>query len=222
MVLLEKSLPGPECLLKEKELQAGNYRCGDVLKRLKDDFKNKCYICEYKEPVTINVEHFKPHNGDKELKFDWSNLFWACAHCNNTKLNTYTNLLNCTNEDDQVDRKLKYLFNPFPFEKVEILLINKSQKAKNTRDLLKAVFNGTTKLKTIEASNLRNKLLDEVMEFQQLLVEYFKDHYGIEQKELFKAKIIGHLNRGSNFTAFKRWIIWNNQKLIEAFDNYID
>jgi len=80
MIYFEKSQPAPECLEKEKSKKSGNYKCAGVLKRLKDDFKNKCYICESKAPTTINVEHFKSHQGDSDLKFDWNNLFWSCGH----------------------------------------------------------------------------------------------------------------------------------------------
>ena len=75
MVFQEKSQPAPPCLAKEKQKATGDYKCGDVFERTKTDFKNKCYICENKEPITINIEHFRPHKGDKKLKFDWNNLF---------------------------------------------------------------------------------------------------------------------------------------------------
>lgn len=75
MVYIEKSQPAPKCLDKEKNKANGDYRCASVLDRIKNDFRNKCYICEYKEPVSINIEHFRPHKGDKNLKFDWNNLF---------------------------------------------------------------------------------------------------------------------------------------------------
>ena len=64
-----------------KSQPAGDYKCGDVLELLKNDFKNKCYICECKESlISRNTEHFIPHKGDKNLKFDWNNLFWSCSH----------------------------------------------------------------------------------------------------------------------------------------------
>ncbi|HEY5125388.1 MAG TPA: HNH endonuclease, partial [Ignavibacteria bacterium] len=110
MVYLEKSQPAPDCLEIEKAKANGNYRSAEVLNRLKNDFKNKCYICEYKEPVTINVEHFRPHKGNKDLEFDWNNLFWACGHCNNIKLAKFDNILNCTDLTHNIEKKLKYVF----------------------------------------------------------------------------------------------------------------
>ncbi len=222
MVYFEKSQPAPDCLEIEKAKANGDYKCANVLERIKIDFKNKCYICEYKEPETINVEHFRPHEGDKGLKFDWNNLFWSCSHCNNTKLAKYENILNCTNLIHDIENKLKYIFKPFPFEHVQIIELDNEPETLITKDLLIAVYNGTTKLKTIESANLRNKLLEEIMNFQGLLVDYFRDTNSVEDLEYFLIKIRGHIHRGSNFTAFKRWIILENEKLKDEFEKHFD
>ena len=222
MVHYKRSLPAPACLETEKAKANGDYKCGNVLDRLKTDFKNKCYICEYKEPETINVEHFVPHEGNNDLKFDWNNLFWSCGHCNNTKLNSYHSILNCTVETENVDSDLKYIFKPFPFEIVEIETIVDNARTQTTKDLLMAVYNGTTKLKTIESANLRDKLLDEILDFQQALVDYFQDTNSAHDREYFLIKIRGHLSRGSSFTAFKRWIIKENERLRDEFEHYFE
>ncbi|SHJ74969.1 TIGR02646 family protein [Hymenobacter daecheongensis DSM 21074] len=222
MVYFEKSQPAPACLALEKVKANGDYKCDNVLERIKADFKNKCYICECKEPAAINVEHFIPHEGDNDLKFDWNNLFWSCSHCNNTKLARYKNILNCTNSSHDIESKLKYIFKPFPFETVQIIALDDCPEALMTRDLLVAVYNGTTRLKMIESANLRNKLLEEIMDFQRFLCDYFKDTNTQEDKNYFLIKIRGHIHRGANFTAFKRWIILENQKLKDEFEEYFD
>ena len=222
MLYFEKSQPAPYCLENEKNKVNGDYKCDDVLDRIRNDFKNKCYICEYKEPETINIEHFIPHQGNIDLKFDWNNLFWSCSHCNNTKLSNFINLLNCTDANDDIENRLKYKFSPFPFEWVIIEALDNSPETLSTRDLLLNVYNGTTKLKTIESANLRNKLLEEIKDFQDLLCEYFKDIYSDEDLEYFLVKIKGHLNKASNFTSFKRWIVLKNDRLREEFENYFE
>lgn len=222
MVYFEKSQPAPECLEAEKTKVNGDYKCANVLEKIKLDFKNKCYICEFKEPTAINVEHFKPHKGDKDLKFDWNNLFWACTHCNSTKHDSFENILNCTDITHDVESKLKYLFNPFPHENVEIIALDNNPETIQTRDLLNSVYNGTTKLKTIESANLRDKLLDEIMLFQQYLRDYFKESPTEEIKQHYLMKIRSHLNRASNFTSFKRWIVLKNEKLREEFEKYFE
>lgn len=222
MVFFEKSQPAPECLEVEKAKSNGDYKCANVLERIKNDFKNKCYICEYKEPLVINVEHFRPHQGDINLKFNWNNLFWSCSHCNNIKLANYDNILDCTDNTHDVENKLKYIFKPFPYEQVQIIELDNSAETIMTRDLLTAVYNGTTKLKSIESANLRNKLLEEIMDFQRLLFDYFRDTNSQEDINYFLIKIRGHVHRASNFTAFKRWVILENEKLKDEFEKYFD
>ena len=99
MIYFQKYKEFPGCLQieKDKEIQGtkkdGDYKCRCVLRILRDDFKNKCYICERKDIADINVEHFKPHrNKNRDLKFDWNNLFYACGHCNNIKLAQYNDI----------------------------------------------------------------------------------------------------------------------------------
>ncbi len=76
MVYFEKSQPAPPSLLLEKNKNSGTYRTAEVIARLDKDFYSKCYICGQKNPTTINVEHFMPHRGDRDLMFDWNNLFY--------------------------------------------------------------------------------------------------------------------------------------------------
>ena len=63
MVKVERSFPAPESLAEEakKENGRGKYDKPDVIERLKNDFHNKCYICEMKELQDPNVEHLLPH-----------------------------------------------------------------------------------------------------------------------------------------------------------------
>jgi len=218
MVYFEKSQPAPASLAVEKAKAKGSYREQDVLDRLKDDFKNKCYICEYKEPTSIHVEHFTPHKGNKNLMFEWNNLFLSCSHCNSTKHTKYDNILNCTDPSHDVENNLKYIFKPFPFEQVQIEALDGSPKTNNTKELLLAVYNGTTPEKLLESSNLRNKLLDDIMDFQEQLCEYFKSN----GKQPYAMKIEEHLSKTSNFTAFKRWIIKDNPRLKTEFEKFFD
>lgn len=221
MLYFEKSQPAPDCLAIEKQKAYGDYKCGCVLERLKTDFKNKCYICESKAPSTINVEHFKSHQGDKNLKFDWNNLFWSCGHCNNTKLAKFDDILNCTNINDSIENKLNYNFKPFPREKVNIAINSNDNKTLQTQALLLAVFNGTTTLKEIESDNIRDSLLKEIKDFQEWLIEYFETNDNEEKARCLK-KIKKHLNKASAFTSFKRQIIKDNSDLFKEFSHYFD
>ncbi len=222
MIYLPKSQPAPPCLEEEKDKASGTYNCEGVLERLKMDFHNKCYICEDKEPHSINTEHFKPKERYQNLIFEWNNLFYSCSHCNNIKLAKpiYDDILNCTIEDEEVDKKIKYHLNPYPREQAVISANEDSQRVHNTVHLLLAVYNGTTEMKTIESGNLRSKLLSEIRRFQDLLFEYDDDLYNADEKEKVKEKIIRELRPGSNFTAFKRWIL-REHRIGEDFKEYL-
>ena len=54
----------------------------------------------------LPVEHLIPHKGNKDLEFEWNNLFLACPHCNNIKRDKYTPILDCCKVD--VDQKLRF------------------------------------------------------------------------------------------------------------------
>ena len=87
MVKIERSMPAPKSLFTEKAKANGSYEKTDVVEQLRKDFHNKCYICEIDNLQDPQVEHLRPHfNGkNKDLKFDWNNLFWSCGHCNGVK-----------------------------------------------------------------------------------------------------------------------------------------
>ncbi|MFZ2725340.1 MAG: hypothetical protein WAX77_03720 [Methylococcaceae bacterium] len=217
MLYFEKSQPAPECLTIEKQKANGDYKCGCVIERLQTDFANKCYICEDNQATSINVEHFKAHRGNKDLEFDWHNLFFACGHCNNIKLASFEPLLNCTDYNDFETDLLRYLFNPLPFENVIIETLSQENKVINTRELLMAVFNGTTKLKKLESASLRKKLLKEVRKFQDCLIEYYESEEQ-SNKDYYKMQLIKHLHKTSAFTSFKRQIIKDNPSYREFID----
>ncbi len=222
MIFHPKTKTAPPCLEKEKRKASGSYNCPGVLELLKRDFKNKCYICEDKAPHAINTEHFIPHKGNIDLKFDWNNLFYCCAHCNNTKLAKpqFDAILNCTVESDEADRKIKYLIKVIPKEKVKITALVDEPKVHNTVSLLLEIYNGTTPLKKIESGNLRDKLLKEIRHFQDLLFRFYDDSNTAEEQLDFKNKIIRELRASSGFTAFKRWIL-RDSDMAEDFSDYL-
>lgn len=220
MLYFEKSQPAPECLAIEKQKVNGDCKCGCVLERLHTDFKNKCYICEIAEPTSINVEHFKPHRGDINLKFDWNNLFFACTYCNKIKHDKFENILNCTDPNDFINEKLGYKVDPFPIFSVNIDVVVNDSAALATKELLLTVFNGNTKSQKLEAGNLRKILQKELEDFQKNLVNYEVSDF--KEKQDYLKKIEYHLNKASAFTSFKRQIIKDNQRLNQEFGRFIN
>jgi hypothetical protein len=239
MINVIKSQPAPDCLAIEKAKGTrtsvgkngktsikivGDYNCGEVLIRLKNDFHNKCYLCEDKGLTTINTEHFVPHQGDIDLAFDWDNLFSACGHCNNTKLAMLLKLLNCTDSSIKITDLIEFKAFGLPKERFVIKAAqqNPTVETQNTVKLLNSIYSGTTKLKEIESENLRERVSNEVAGFTKHLKKFYK--YGLtqEEKEKYKTKIRRKLSPESPFTAFKIWIIKSNDFYLRDFGSFLN
>lgn len=87
MIKIARSPAAPASLAVEKEKGTNNYRGEDVIRQLYTDFHGKCYLCEIDNLQSIEVEHLKAHHNGKnrDLMFDWNNLFYSCSHCNSVK-----------------------------------------------------------------------------------------------------------------------------------------
>lgn len=193
-----------------------SYNTENVNAALKEVFYGKCYICENKEATSYQIEHLQPHRGEKELKYDWKNLFWVCAHCNNIKLDEYEPILDCTKED--VERIIAFRKKGYfgTEEKLEFIpLIENNESVQNTVALLKAVYYGTTSQKKIEARILRKNLRKSLSRFKEYVREY-QEAEDEEEKEDIGILLRRELKSSSAFTAFKRWLIWDNEMYSEV------
>jgi hypothetical protein len=217
MVYFEKSRPGPDCLAVEKAKKSGTYRCGEVGDRLKSDFKNKCYLCEFHAPTTINVEHFVPHRSkNRDLEFDWDNLFFCCGHCNGTKSSKpkYDDILNCTKVEESPDRHIRFGLigiNATPI----FAAITEEVKVHHTIDLLVEIHAAETMIRKLEAENLVAWLQKEIRKFYKRIDRWFDATD--EEKAQHRLEIISHLQNTSAFTAFKRWIVRDDEMLFAEF-----
>ena len=63
------------------------YDKDDVKKRLREIFNEKCCYCEseVEHITTLHIEHYRPQEKYKWLKFEWSNLLLACPKYNQKK-----------------------------------------------------------------------------------------------------------------------------------------
>lgn len=111
MVKITRSFPAPASLEIEKQKPNGSYREHDVIARLMNDFHGKCYICEQGDLQDPEVEHRLPYLGARypERKFDWSNLFLSCGHCNSIKNNRNYDegIIDCCERDPEESRSFK-------------------------------------------------------------------------------------------------------------------
>lgn len=216
MISIEKK-PVPselEKLVKDTK----NYRHQVVVEKIKSDFNNKCYLCELKESTSINIEHFIPHRGNEDLKYKWSNLYFACSHCNGIKGHRYDNILDPLNDD--IEASINCRMDAVPMAKVIIEGTSDDKKVVNTVNLLDEIYNKCSELagvRTEESRNLRNRLLKELRSFQDSLFIYYDEEELEEDREKAKKEIIKHLRSKSQFTAFKRCLIKEKEIIYEEF-----
>lgn len=200
-----------------------NYRHQSVVDRIKSNFNNKCYLCEIKESTSINIEHFIPHRGSEELKYKWSNLYFACSHCNGIKGHRYDNILDPLNDD--VESFINCRMDAVPMAKVIIERNSSDEKVVNTVNLLDEIYNKcseTAGVRTAESINLRKKLLKELRSFQDSLFVYYDEDELDEDREKARKQIIKHLRSRSEFTAFKRCLVKEKEIIYDEFkDEFI-
>lgn len=205
--------------LDEEKKKGGTYNTPEVNYALNEIFYGKCYICESKNSSSYQIEHLKPHKGDLDLKFDWNNLFWVCAHCNNVKLAKYDSILDCTKEDVDTIISFRKSGHFGQEEKLEFEALDDREETKNTVELLKLVYYGNTPQKTLEAKILRKRLRKELSGFKELVREY-KETEG-EEKEDLAFSLKRELKSSSEFAAFKRWLIRDNKEYYAELFSYL-
>ncbi|MDE7262264.1 MAG: hypothetical protein K2N78_09445 [Oscillospiraceae bacterium] len=75
MVKVERTPAPTASLAIEKQNASGSYTNPNVIEQLSQDFHNKCYLCEVVPPHGIEVEHLRPHGGNKDLSITMNSLY---------------------------------------------------------------------------------------------------------------------------------------------------
>jgi len=194
-----------------------SYSEEDVLNKLREIFYDKCYLCEIKDPTSINVEHFDAHQGNLDKKFDWNNLFYVCVRCNNIKLAKYNNLLDCTNDNVDVFRSIKHLPPHTPYQsKIIIEAIFTDEKTIETAALLDEIFNTEKTInKKITGKYLRKKVFHKYN-------EYLDDELPQTRKDESLERLQVLMSRNQEFSAFIRWVVLEDEYLRELLGASID
>ena len=215
----EKAEKAIESLRREKA-RSGSYNTPEVNAALREMFHGKCYICENKQITSYQIEHLVSHRGNADLKYDWNNLFLACAHCNNTKLDKYEPIIDCTKET--VEALIAFRRTGY-FGTDEKLLFEKLDdriEVENTIKLLQEVYYGSTPQKKMESTILRRMLRKELSAFKEYVREYHEAED--EEKEDLKYLLQKELRDSSPFAAFKRWLIRDNREVYAELLGYIE
>ena len=209
MVKVTRNYPAPKSLAIEKAKSSGRYDKPDVIEKLKQDFNDKCYICEMKGLQDPVIEHLLPHkNGEYiDRKFDWDNLFWSCGHCNGVKNRKEydVGIIDCCKRDPEQ----LLMFDLVEDDVVVCPLAENDKEATLTAKLIYEVFNIQNTGMRIQRSKHRlQKLQEEMNSFYKLLDKYKKFPGNKRHKTMIKV----NLQRESAFAAFKRAYIRKRQK----------
>lgn len=215
----EKSQKAIESLKIEKA-KNGSYNTPEVNAALKEMFHGKCYICEDKESSSYQIEHLIPHRRNIELKYDWNNLFLACAHCNNTKLAKFDPIIDCTKEN--VEELIAFRKKGFFGTDEELIfdMLDSRIETQNTVNLLHEVYYGSTPQKKMGAKIIRKRLRKELSIFKEYVREYKEAED--EEKEDLRCLLQQQLGDSSPFAAFKRWLVRDNKDAYPELLVYID
>lgn len=218
MVKVERTFPAPASLEIESKKASGKYDKPDVIKQLRENFKDKCYICEIKDLQDPEVEHLLPHENGKypERKFDWNNLFWSCGHCNKVKNQEKyaSGIIDCCAEDPE-----ELIFFRLKDGNVEVVAKDKdNEKAILTSTLVYEVFNLKNTGMRIYKSDMR---LQELNKEMNILYENLQALKRNPNSRVVMRKLKSLLRRESKFAAFKRNYIRENKKEYGQLLSYI-
>ena len=93
------------------------------------------------------------------------------------------------------------------------------EEVEQTVSLLEDVYYGTTPQKKIEAQIIRKNLRKNLSKFKEYVREYQEAEDAVEKDDIGEL-LKRELNNSSEFTAFKRWLIWDNEMFSEI-EKYI-
>lgn len=218
MVKVERSFPAPASLKEQSEKRNGSYSGFDVIKRLRTDFHDKCYICELKGLQDPQVEHLLPHkNGkDKQRKFDWENLFWACGHCNGVKNQEKyeEGILDCCKEDPEKVMAFELKENDVFVYAMSL----KNRKARLTAELIEEVFQVKNTGMRIYRSEMRLRELQKEMNVLYTKLNAYKKQ---PESRLLLRTLRALLKRETAFAGFKRYYVREHALEFPELQKYV-
>lgn len=212
--------PNPPESLAERRTWTG----ADVIDALRRIFHDKCYICETKEPLSLNVEHFEAHEGDDTKKFDWNNLFYACGRCNNIKRHLFNELIDCSDANIDALRLIRHAPPATPFSKeVTIQPTNHDPKTVETARLIAKTFNDdNTGNKEVTSTYLRKRVYKQYARLIQHINVYIDEDSLPRERDNALDHVKNLMNRTQEYSAFLRWAVLDSPQLLDLVRDAID
>jgi hypothetical protein len=184
-------------------------------------FHGKCYLCEndVSDPV---VEHFIPHEGDRELEYNWKNLYYACYRCNNIK-GVEKDLLDCCDNSINVSKSVKCLCSSVVDDDIKVEAQNAGRKTQNTVNLLRRCYNeNNTGIKSISREYLHESIYDDYCGF----LKYRVILRNWDALPSGKADALEHLKNMVKdtypFSIFWKWHVKSDSFLSNSFPELLN
>ncbi|QXH87754.1 hypothetical protein HU773_019065 [Pseudomonas shahriarae] len=201
-----------------------SWRGKDIAEALRKDFLNKCYLCETKDPLSFNVEHFESRRDRPDMQFEWSNLFFSCARCNNFKA-AETRVVDCTNPNLDVCRLIKHSPPVTAYGKEVIVeAMSDDPLVVETAELLGRIYNQEdTGNRMVAGAYLRKRIFKKYYSLLEQINIYEDDEGRLDSDRDRAFELIKNfMHKKQEFSAFLRWAVLLSPHLQERLDDYID
>ncbi|MFW9713475.1 HNH endonuclease [Vibrio parahaemolyticus] len=198
------------------------YDSDDVVKELRRIFHKKCYLCETKNPMSPEVEHFIPKSANPALERDWDNLFYSCRRCNSIKSNSVDTLLDCTKDD-----VFEALTLELPTRKKKPILVHvnsgyESVAATNTKTLLEKCYNREESgYQEITRAELRSKLVKRYLKYLKYSEKLLDDDSGKKERAKAEDKLERMLQPDYPYSCFWRRLFLEDDELMEEYAHLV-
>lgn len=200
MIKIDRCPVPPESLAVEAKKVYGSYNEPDVVRQLKMDSNDKCYICELGGLSDPEVEHLKPHYNRKlkDRVFDWDNLFYVCPHCNKIKKDSKYDekIIDCCQCDPEMA-----LDQGFKDGHVYVHNITDDESDIMTADLIQNCFE---KRNTGIREMACQRRINELSRTMDVLYKTLKRYKENPDTVRYQKSLSSMLDRRSEFAAFKR------------------
>lgn len=218
MIQVERSFPPPRSLREQDD-----YDTPEVRRRLWEDARGKCYLCERRVELSdFQIDHRKPKGPGEfpELKQAWRNLFCCCTKCNALRPRTWpaSGLLSPDQHDDNVEQRLVQYIEDDGDPRF-LAADSEDEAAKNTADELARVHGRDKRLRAQDIKDALGTLLNKAYQIRQRLwVLQARAQDGSGDFSRLEQELRRCVSRNSPYTALIRSRFVEDSFVVGLFD----